>query len=103
MPGVYKEKNCPNCGVTHRKRGEYCCQRCAAESRTVTEETKEKISDSLKDYLLTPEGQANLRIASQRSTAYLTGAPMPVTIDEFAVGIPDIPELPDGYDTNDWR
>lgn len=97
MSGVYKEKTCPNCKKQHRKRGQYCCQKCAAESRTHTEETKARISESAKEYLKTPEGQANLRIASRRSSAWLLDKPMPVTIDEFTVDIPSIYDIPEGY------
>lgn len=32
MPGVYKEKECPTCGVTHRKRGPYCGRSCAGKA-----------------------------------------------------------------------
>ena len=33
MPGVYREKVCPKCGVKHRKRGEYCSKTCSNKGR----------------------------------------------------------------------
>jgi len=57
MPGVYKLKNCPKCGVEHRKRGLFCSQSCANQ-RESSEEKKEKISATVKEYTQTPEGLA---------------------------------------------
>lgn len=33
MPGVYREKECPVCGVKHRKRGEFCSKTCSNKGR----------------------------------------------------------------------
>jgi hypothetical protein len=103
MSGVYKEKNCPNCGILHRKRGNYCGQSCANESRDISEATKKKMSRSQVAYTMTPEGVAAAKRQSMRATAYYKGEELPVTIDEFCVDLPDFPELPDGYDhATDW-
>lgn len=51
MPGVYKLKTCPVCSIEHRKRGPYCSRSHAAQDRTVSDETKAKLSESgLKRY-----------------------------------------------------
>lgn len=46
MPGVYKLKICPVCSAEHRKRGPYCSRSHAAQDRTVSAETIEKIRES---------------------------------------------------------
>jgi hypothetical protein len=104
MGGIYKLKKCPNCGIDHRKRGLFCGQSCANASRVITDETKKKMSRSALEYNDTPEGIANARMASQRMSAQLLGAPPPVTVDEFCVDLPDFPpDLPEGYDhASDW-
>ncbi len=33
MPGVYREKECPYCGVKHRKKGNYCSKSCSNKGR----------------------------------------------------------------------
>lgn len=33
MAGVYREKVCPQCGVKHRRRGEYCSKSCSNKGR----------------------------------------------------------------------
>ena len=51
MPGVYRKKNCPVCGIEHRRRGPYCSRSHAAQDRTISTETKAKLSESgLKRY-----------------------------------------------------
>lgn len=41
--GNYREKTCPTCGVTHRKRGPYCSRSCG-NSREHTQEHKEHLA-----------------------------------------------------------
>jgi hypothetical protein len=71
MPGVYKKKNCPSCGVEHRKQGKYCGQSCAAKvsnaQREVTEETKEKIKQKVNEYHQTPEGLATAAMVTRQN------------------------------------
>jgi len=50
LPGVYKKKNCPNCGVEHRGRGQFCSVACSNSFREVKPETKEKLSEIAKEY-----------------------------------------------------
>jgi hypothetical protein len=104
MPGVYREKVCPNCSVTHRKRGEFCGQACASSYRGQTEETKKKLSMIKREYDLTPEGIAHNKMLSR----IMTNPEEPrVTIEDFAVDIPTIRDIRDydldGYDrAEDW-
>lgn len=60
MAGVYRQKQCPTCGITHRRRGPYCSRSCAAKDRTHSAETIEKITQSNKE-----------RVADRTSDAYL--------------------------------
>lgn len=60
MPGIYKKKNCPQCGVEHRKRGEYCSRSCASTGRKHTEEAKKKIRESNKKTYSDHSGDAYL-------------------------------------------
>jgi hypothetical protein len=60
MPGVYREKQCPVCGITHRRRGPYCSRSHAAQDRTHSAETIQKITQSNKE-----------RVADRTSDAYL--------------------------------
>lgn len=46
MPGVYKEKTCPACGIKHRKRGEFCSKTCSNKGRSP--EVYEKVSEWMK-------------------------------------------------------
>lgn len=97
MPGVYKEKVCPTCLIHHRKKGAYCSISCSNGARTLTDQTKEKIADGLRDYYLTPEGLAQASINNRRVNALKIGEAPPITIEEFTVDIPTIYDIPDGY------
>lgn len=97
MPGVYKEKICPVCDKTHRRRGPYCSNSCSAKDRTRDEVTREKISDSMKDFFDTPEGIAQGKVNNRRYLALRAGETPPVTVDDFCVDIPTLYELPEGY------
>jgi len=60
MAGVYRQKQCPVCGITHRKRGLYCSASHAAQNRTHSADTIAKITESNKE-----------RMADRTSDAYL--------------------------------
>jgi hypothetical protein len=100
MANQYKEKECPVCFVLHRKRGLFCSISCANSTRTVSDESKKKIKKTLREYQSTPEGVANAQRQSLRASAMRNDEPLPVTIEDFAVDIPDLQDLPDldGYD-----
>lgn len=53
---VYREKQCPYCGITHRQRGPYCSRSHASKAYRHSEESKAKIGASRKEYFLSPEG-----------------------------------------------
>ena len=105
MANQYKEKECPVCYSLHRKRGLYCSQSCANSTRSVSEESKQKIKTTLKEYQNSPEGLANAQRQSIRASAMRNDEPLPVTIEDFAVDIPDTRDLSDfdldGYDRAD--
>ncbi len=60
MVGIYRKKICPVCGIEHRRRGPYCSRSHAAQDRTHSAETIEKITQSNK-----------ARVADRTSDAYL--------------------------------
>lgn len=107
MSGVYRLKECPSCGVEHRKRGQYCSQSCANSERVTTPETKKKLAEANREYNQSPEGIANARRAAERMALMNKGLESDqVTIEDFAVDIPDIRGLDDydgldGYDRAD--
>lgn len=89
MPNVYREKECPRCGVKHRRRGPYCSRECG-NVREFTEEQKQeiarKISEKNLEHQLTPEAVANRQL---RSHARKTGIEVGKA-EDFAIDIPDI-------------
>ena len=72
MPGVYRLKLCPNCDKEHRKKGNYCSQSCASTvnntGREQSEETRDKISDTVNEYFQTPEGIATGHMVARQNT-----------------------------------
>jgi hypothetical protein len=95
MPNQYRKKNCPVCSVEHRKKGVYCSQSCANSNQKKTPEHVKKIKKSIAEYQSSPEGVANAQRQSLRASAMRNDEPLPVTIEDFAVDIPDIQDLPD--------
>jgi hypothetical protein len=72
MPGVYRLKRCPNCDKEHRKKGNYCSQSCASTvnntGREQSEETIEKITNTVNEYFQTPEGIATGHMVARQNT-----------------------------------
>lgn len=87
MSDRYKEKNCKFCNKLHRKRGIYCGQSCASTDREPTDTMREAMRKVAIDYNRTPEA-----IAKQKQLNTPLAA---MTVDEFAVDIPDIKDLSD--------
>jgi hypothetical protein len=54
---AYKSKICPQCGVTHNKRGEYCSRSCGNKKKH-TAETKAKIAETKREWHATSETAA---------------------------------------------
>jgi hypothetical protein len=50
LPGVYRKKNCPHCGIEHRGRGQFCSVACSNSHREVKPETRAKISEIQQDH-----------------------------------------------------
>jgi uncharacterized Zn finger protein (UPF0148 family) len=93
MPGIYREKTCPSCGVTHRKRGNFCGISCANREREVSDNTREGMRRVAEEYNKTPEALAK--------QAMIQTSLRDLTADDFAVDIPYIPDdddLPPGYE-----
>ena len=67
MPNVYKLKTCPQCSKEHRQRGVYCSISCGNASRTLSQETKDKISIKMQEYAQSPEGIATASIVSRNN------------------------------------
>jgi hypothetical protein len=94
--GQYKEKSCKHCNKLHRKRGPYCSQSCANYDRP---EYSQKVADNMRkvaqEYNRTPEAIAQQKL-------FHTG----ITIEEFAVDVPDLPPDPADYNhydrAEDW-
>lgn len=89
--GKYREKECKFCSVKHRKKGPYCSQSCANRDRP---EYSANVSIAMRkvalEYNKTPEAIAQQKLLH-------TG----ITIEDFAVNIPDLP--PDLSEYNDYN
>ena len=57
---AYKEKTCPACGITHKKRGEYCSRSCGNKKKH-TEETKQKIAETQRAILTNGSDESEVR------------------------------------------
>lgn len=68
MAGVYREKQCPNCATSHRKKGKFCSIGCSNSYRKLSPETIEKHRQNALDYALTPEGVAKAAAMSRENT-----------------------------------
>lgn len=86
--GKYREKDCKFCKVKHRKKGPYCSQSCANRDRP---EYSANVASAMRkvaiEYNKTPEAIAQQKL-------FHTG----ITIEDFAVNIPDIKTLDDYND-----
>jgi len=51
---AYKEKTCPTCGVTHKKRGAYCSRSCG-NTRPMSDAQKESIAAGKREWHATSE------------------------------------------------
>jgi hypothetical protein len=56
---AYKEKTCPKCGVTHKKRGAYCSRSCGNQKKH-TEEAKQKIGEAKRAWLNSGDERAEV-------------------------------------------
>ena len=96
------QKTCPTCKITHNKRGPYCSRSCG-NIRVHSEEDKAIRSQKLTEYHQTPEGAATREKSSRISTAIRKGLDWEeVSVDEFAVDIPDVTDYAADYDDT-WQ
>jgi hypothetical protein len=95
MPGVYKLKNCPECNKEHRKQGRFCSQSCSNSHREVSDKQREQ-GHKLAEYK-----QENRGSPEQIAAGSLLGQGIIVNAEDFAIDIPDILDLPEGYDIAD--
>lgn len=93
MPGVYKLKECRNCKKEHRKRGPFCSQACSNSYR----EPSDKLREHAKQMGLNTAGDP-----AQIAAGHMVKQGIMMPADEYAVGIPDIPEIPEGYTPNEF-
>ena len=90
--GQYKEKSCKYCEKPFRKQGVFCSKACSNSHRPVSERVRENMKEVAEDYNKTP---AALAKQSQLNTPLQA-----LTVDDYAVDIPTIYEIPDGYSTD---
>lgn len=99
--GQYKEKNCPTCGTTHRKQGQYCSRSCG-NSRVHTHKSRKNISEKITQHWQTAEaadqreklsaqGKLQLKKIHNKSDEDL----QEMTLDDFMVD-PQIDDMPQG-------
>jgi hypothetical protein len=93
-----KEKICPQCGATHKKRGPYCSMSCG-NVRTHSEEDKAVRRKKLIEYHQTPEGAATRAKSAEISSAIRRGEEWQKTeMEDYAVNIPDVTDYVAEYD-----
>jgi len=90
MPSVYKKKICPQCYSEHRKRGPFCSKICSNKARIVTQETKQKQSESMSKFMNSGNETAERLIWAINSTR-----------DEREEGFP-LPQVPDPIGNNQF-
>ena len=99
--GRYKEKNCPTCGTTHRKQGQYCSRSCG-NSRTHSLAHKRHLSAKQTEHMLSADaneqrdkisaqGKLQLKKINNKSDEDL----QEMTLDDFMVD-PQIDDMPQG-------
>ena len=102
MAGVYKQKECPQCHVIHRKRGKFCSQACSNSHRDVSVITREKLSKVATEYKQTPEGIADTK-KLVRETAKRLEDGKKRERGEYVLQEDDWYVLPEGEDPEDFR
>ena len=96
MPGVYREKECPQCKKLHRGRGNFCSTSCGNTGRKVSAETKLKLSKKSTEYRNTPEGIATTKIIARVTEKRHAGVTV-LPDDDWIVEVPVDNEDDDGF------
>jgi len=92
VPGIRRQKECPNCSIKHRRRGPFCSKGCANSARIPTEGMIEHMRKVVTEYNKTPESIGYKKL-------FHTG----MSPNDYAVDIPDFYDMPDGYEkSEDW-
>jgi hypothetical protein len=94
MSGQYKIKECPTCNKEHRKRGLFCSQSCSNVDRPVTDNMRSAMRKVAVEYNRTPEAIAKQKMLN---TSLAT-----MTVEDFAVDIPDLPDWSEYDKASDW-
>jgi predicted amidophosphoribosyltransferase len=98
--GQYRQKTCPTCRVTHRKKGDYCSRSCG-NHRVHTPKARANLSSKLINHWQTNDmhvrrdqasaaGKLGIRQYRNRDDADLQA----MTLDDFMIE-PQVKELPD--------
>ena len=98
--GQYRQKTCPKCGVTHRKKGDYCSRSCG-NHRSFTPKARANLSSKLTNLWQTPEIAERRDHMSSHGKLYVKKMHKPddedlqaMTLDDFMIE-PQVKELPD--------
>lgn len=90
--GQYREKNCKYCEKPFRKQGIFCSKACSNSNRPVSDRVRDNMREVAEDYNKTP---AALARQSQFNTTLVT-----LESDDYAIEIPTIYDVPEGYSTD---
>lgn len=94
-PPIYRKKNCPQCGVEHRKKGMFCSQGCHNRFRGPrSEETKKKIGEAHRQWYQTPDGMRE-KEKLKLNTKLRSEGRETITTEDYYIEIPDIDSLSD--------
>ena len=94
-PPIYRKKNCPQCGVEHRKKGPFCSQGSHNRHRgPASEETKRKMSEKHIEWYKTPDGMREKQKLILNTRLRAEGRDT-ITTEDYYVEIPDIDSLSD--------
>jgi hypothetical protein len=95
MPGVYRIKKCPNCKKDHRRRGPFCCQGCHNSFREVSDKQRQQ------GHKLAEMSIEKIGDPSTIARGHLLKKGINTPSENFAIEIPEFPDLPEGYDIAD--
>ena len=101
----YKEKECPKCGILHKKEGPYCSQSCSSQ-RQMAEHQKKSISKSNKRYYSeTIEGYASRKRTGDMARSREKYKEMGLSDEDWMLDFPLTTDNLDIYDddTDIWR
>jgi uncharacterized Zn finger protein (UPF0148 family) len=93
LAGVYREKECPRCGILHRKRGQYCSASCG-NVRVHTEEDKKIRSLKMREHHLTPEAIAQTKRFTKNAALIQQGVKVEsLTAEDYDIQLPDFDKI----------